>query len=415
MKIKGVSLFPQQRAIADDVVRNNTAHFFTILAGRQSGKSVLLSQFIFFYGLNFKKKILVVTPYADQYLQIFDKVIELTAGTDIIDKSNRSEKTIKFKNGTVIAFRSTEKPDNIRSLTAEIVLLDEAALLRKNVIEDYIIQCTTAYSRTFKILLFSTPRGKKNSFFDYYAKGLDKSNPRYECYKMTYKGNPRISEEEIECRRKEMSEARFRQEYLAEFTEGGSIFNYKNCATITKFEPPAANIKYYAGLDLGRKDSTVLTIMNSRGQIVYIYKVENKTWEFIIENILKQLNIYKPLCLIEVNNVGDRIYEEIHSKYYNTLPIYTSNRNKELYIKGLEVMFDKQEIQIPTEDLFEELHIQLDSFEEGETATGKVKFAGKKAHDDMVMSLALCAKCWKENGYFDDNAIRGVWAGKKRF
>jgi len=185
-KYKGIKLHSQQKRIAEDIIQSPATHI-CINSGRQAGKSVLLIQLLMYYSINFTDNILIVAPFVNQAIKIFDDFIKLTAGSELVKKSNRTEKTIKLNNGAEIFFKSGENPDVIRSGSYRFIFMDEAAFIKKGVFEEHIEPTTIAQSKKgVKIFMFSTPRGK-NDFYKYCMKG--KSNDSYYAYyKMSTRG-----------------------------------------------------------------------------------------------------------------------------------------------------------------------------------------------------------------------------------
>ena len=112
---------------------------------------------------------------------------------------------------------------------------------------------------------------------------------------MNYKDNPYYDLNEIEDAKKTLPESIFRQEYEAEFIDdGGSVFeNITQLSTINEFiVNKRSGERYFAGLDLARQnDYTVLTIINQRKEVVYVYRANKKSWESIV-NDFKVMDIF---------------------------------------------------------------------------------------------------------------------------
>lgn len=74
-----------------------------------------------------------------------------------------------------------------------------------------------------KLILMSTPFGKRGHFYEAWDKGGD----AWERIKVTAEENPRISKEFLEEERKAMGKWWFMQEYMCEFLDPiDSVFSY---------------------------------------------------------------------------------------------------------------------------------------------------------------------------------------------
>ncbi len=134
-------------------------------------------------------------------------------------------------------------------------------------------------------LMISTPRGK-GWFYDVYRRGQGR-DPDYESWNNPSWSNPHLDAEWIERERTRVSERVYRQEYGAEFVEGsGAVFrNVRECAVGT-FAAPERKETYYGGLDLAKvEDYTVLVIMNSKCEVVFVDRFHRLDWSLQIQRI----------------------------------------------------------------------------------------------------------------------------------
>lgn len=372
-----------------------------INASRQSGKSFLLKQLILYFGINEVVDTLVVSPYNSQNTKIFDEVNKAIRNSNIIKKANRSEKIIELINGSTITFKSAENPTAIRGGTYKYVFCDEQAYFKEGVFQT-VIAPTTAAKKGARFFIFSTPRGK-NEFYDLCVLGQNNDEKSYAYYYMSYKENPNMDVEFVEECRKRYPKAKFAQEFLGEFVDAASVFDYINCALLDEWVEPQEGIKYYVGVDLAnKKDRTVVTVMDEDGTVVFIYAITNSSWKKIVEDIVLICKKYNNAeALVEINSPGDVVYELLTDVYYSLTPIYTQNANKQEYIEELIKAFGDGEVFIPTKRLCPELHTELDTFEMSYSPkTRKIVYSARVGfHDDHIISLALANKCKKDNWY----------------
>jgi hypothetical protein len=412
MKIyKGARLHDGQKRIIKNLIAGNEK-INCINAARQSGKSFMLQQLLLYFSLNEKCDILVVSPINSQNLKIYDSVFNALFKSGVIIHSNRTEKTLRMINNSVIYFKSAENYDNIRSGTYKYVFCDEFAFFKKDAWVDA-INPTMAAKKGSRAFLFSTPRGK-NNFWEYCVLGQNTEELNYSYNYMSYLENPHMDLEFVEECKKRYPPAKFDQEFMGAFIDSATVFDgFESCATINNFEKPIAGKKYYAGIDLANKvDRTVVTIIDENGRVVYIYSVHHSSWKVIVEKILKILTEYNdPDTLVEINSIGDVIFEMLSDKYNNLFPIFTANNNKQIYIEDLIKEFSDKTISIPIRKCCEYLHEELDTFEMNYSPKSrKIIYSARVGfHDDHVISLALANKSRKDNKYVNEDNGYGVY------
>ena len=220
---------------------------------------------------------------------------------------------------------------------------------------------------------------------------------------MHYSDNPMYDMEEVLDAKKVLPDAIYRQEYEAEFIDdGGEVFrNVKANQTITEWSEPIQGEKYFAGIDIGKTDSTVLTIMDSKGNIAYIHRISDTSYDNIIQSLVSVLTIFNPLTYVEVNSVGDVVFDMLIKQYRNLVAWTNNNKSKTDMIELLVKDFSTNAIKIPTKDLFKELDFELSVFTfEYNPKTRTIKYAAQPPHhDDCVISLALSNLCRTENRF----------------
>ena len=237
----------------------------------------------------------------------------------------------------------------------------------------------------------STPAGK-NWFYDLFQKGISNEYPDYISIQTDSYNNPLISTKEVEEARKSLPDHIFKQEYLAEFVDdGGTVFqDIDRYCVLEEYPQPIG--RTYCGIDLGRaQDYTVVTVYDEQGRIVHIYRDRQKTWDIIVSNIVKVLRQYKPTVFVEVNSIGDVVYEMIKKQYPNTFPFQTNTHSKQNMIEDLIIALNNGELQLPSKTLNIDLYNELQTFTYVYNPnTRNVKYEGKKGfHDDIIMSLGI--------------------------
>ena len=196
-----------------------------------------------------------------------------------------------------------------------------------------------------KVLILSTPKGK-NQFYNLF--NLAEHNSNYISFRGSSYDNPFIDPEEIKEAERNLPDHVFKQEYLAEFLDNGSSV-FRNIKECVKTSVNTSSL--YAGIDLGRSDDyTVLTIVDSNNIEVYSERWRHMEWSSIINNIVIQLNKFRPNTLVESNGAQDAIFEQIRNKVsYNKnsiQPFVTTSKSKQNIVEDLIVKFENKDIGI---------------------------------------------------------------------
>ena len=94
---------------------------------------------------------------------------------------------------------------------------------------------------------------------------------------------------------------------------------------------------------------------------------------------------------MEVNNIGDVIYEQLKREYRNIQPFITTNASKQNIIEDLIYGLNERNILLPSQDLFSPLYSELTTFTYTYSPkTRRIQYSAiEGAHDDIIMSLAI--------------------------
>jgi hypothetical protein len=378
-------------------INNERYKYYVLNIGRQFGKSLLAVNQCMFWALNSRCSIAWVSPIYRQASKVYDEVIRAFEGSNIITKKDGTNLSITFANGSTLQFFSAERYDNIRGFTFDYLVCDEFAFMDEKAWTE--VLRATVLVKGKKVLLISTPKGK-NHFYNIYQ--LDGVNTQYKSFSMTSYDNPLINPSEIDDAKQTLPLHVFEQEYLGKFIDGGAGI-FKDFPI--KESPQAAN-KYFAGVDLGRADDyTVITVFNQYGEMVHIERIRHNTWDVIVSKVVAVINHYKAIVLIEVNSIGDALFEQIKPKCYNSFnvrPFITTSKSKQDIIEQLVVASANKEVTALNVDWFLK---ELDVFTfEYNPKTKNVRYAAPSGfHDDGVMSAAIgyeCFKKWNKTGNY---------------
>jgi hypothetical protein len=386
MKYKGFKPYEFQKQIIDDVI-NKEDLFYTMVCGRQIGKTLLLINMLLYYGINYPRiTLLWVSPYYSMAVKVLSQILDAIEFTPITKEANKSEKIISLVNGTRIYFRSAEKPETIRGLSIDYAFLDEAQDISDDAFNKAILPTLTAKGK--KCLIAGTPKSK-NWFYQYFQRGSEKN---YNSYTAPSSISPYVSEDFLKEQRESLPPAVFNQEFMAEWQEGdGEVFtNIDGVCILDSY--PSTKERTYGGLDIGTKqDYSVLTILDRSGRVVYIWRERSLEYTQIVDKVVYLCNQYKTDLMIEANSIGDAVYEMIRKKYKNVKPFITTNTSKENIIRRLISDIADGGLELPSPNLFQPLYQELQMFQYKYLPSGRVSYEAMSGfHDDTVMSLAIC-------------------------
>ena len=408
ISVQGFTPHKKQQEIINACLDDNVKYIIAN-CGRQVGKSFLGINIILKWLLEDNNSIgMWVAPIFAQSKKVFQELALSLASSGLTKSVNKSDLTITFINGSIMYFRSAEREDNLRGNTLTYLVVDEAAYIKNNVWSE--VLRATILVKGKKVLFLSTPKGR-NWFYEMAMRGDSEDYPQYKTIKASSFDSPYISEEELVDAKNSLPDGIYRQEILAEFLDdGGEVFSSLEINSVLNSYPPfVSGEKYYAGLDVGRaNDYTVLTILNSNGDVVNIYKQRQNSWNIIVSEVVKVLRTYNARCIIEINGVGDPVYEQIKKQYSNVEPFVTTNDSKQNIIEELIMTMNEGKIKLPSKDLNPDLYKELSVFTyEYSPKTRRVKYGAPNGfHDDMVMSLAMANECFKKKINYGKYVVR---------
>jgi hypothetical protein len=197
---------------------------------RQSGKSTISSVLGLHTALYTPDSlVLLLSPSLRQSQELFRKLKDCynAVACDALPKIiEESALRLEFDNGSrVVALPGSEQ--TVRGFSAvSLLILDEAS-----VIEDALYQSLRPMLAVSdgRIILLSTPRGKRGFFFDVWSGG----NDDWHRTRITAQECPRISPEWLDNERKTIPDFWFRQEFGCEFVEtSDQLFSYEDIQAI---------------------------------------------------------------------------------------------------------------------------------------------------------------------------------------
>lgn len=375
MQIVIPELHVNQQEIID-----SPARFRVVMCGRRFGKSELAQLEIIFEAIK-GNAVAYITPTYQLAKTFFNKLIKT-----IPFENNKSDLIINFPNDGSVMFFTGERLDNLRGRKFHLVVIDEASFIPN--LEDGWLNSIRPTLTDYKgrALFLSTPKGK-NYFYNLFMKSGEND---WQGFKFTTYDNPYIDKGEIDDARRQLPEAVFEQEYMANPMENAAN-PFGSSHIFGCIQPLSTNPAKYYGIDLAKSvDWTCIVGLDEYGNVSHFDRFQ-KDWKQTKEHILT-LDKNRPI-IIDSTGVGDAITEDLQ-KHFNAMHgfKYTSSSKQQL-MELLASTIHKREVGFPDGHIRQE----LDLFEYQYTSTGVRYNAPDGFHDDCVNALALAVKCRNEH------------------
>lgn len=408
MKLKfNINLTKTQKK-AYNVLKQGDTKVLVCRWSRQCGKSVLAEILLIEYLSKPKLYSAYISPTFALGRKVFKEIVQLLDGTGLIKSANASTLTIESVVGATLQFFSIEAYQAIRGHTISGILVCDEAAFYPDILpsgEDIwgsILQPITK-ARKPKILIISTPRGKRGMFYNLYNKAIN-NQVGYKQITASIYDDELVTQDQIDEIKNSIPARSFQEEYEVQFLDSSLTFfeGFEKCFK----ELTHSYDKTWIGIDLSGdgQDDTIVTKINGRNEVecITVKGSLDTKYQQIAEIINQSYNLQG--CYVEQNGLGAPMYNEIQKlvRHKNLIrPWTTTNSTKEDIVSALAVQIAKEEITFDEDD--KQLFYQLSTFTATLSKTNKLVFKGAgSSHDDMVMSLAIALRC-KTDYKYDKN------------
>jgi hypothetical protein len=297
---------------------------------------------------------------------------------------NKARLRIAFNRGS-IEFKSADTPDNLRGSGLDFVVLDECAFMQESVWSQVVqpmLLTTMGHA-----LFISNPNGR-NWFYKLHLQSRQDESGVWSNFHHTSYGNPHNAPDELERIKGEIPESVFRQEYLAEFVEGGgAVFRGIDDAVRT---PPPREGRVVFGVDWGQvADYTVIVAMDTiTKQVIEVDRFREIGWDVQRGRLQAMADRLKPaLVLAELNSIGSPNVEALQRTGMRIDGFVMTHASKVQLINSLQLAFEQRTIILPK---YPTMLDELQSYTMKRTASGVYQYnAPTGLHDDTVIALAL--------------------------
>ena len=301
---------------------------------------------------------------------------------------SRSDRTIETTRGGFLGVFSGDNIDSIRGEAFHLVVIDEAARIPEDAWSDAVMPTLADYGG--QSVLISTPKGK-NWFFAEWVRGQSDGEHVMSWQAPTNANpNPNIRRA-FDLVRDRVSEDTFRQEWLAEFVEGGTVFRGVTAAA-TAIEQPARQTghEYVMGVDWAQSnDFTVLTVLDiTTNEVAAIARFNQVDYHTQLNRLEAMYERFRPHVIIsEKNSMGGPLSEALIMRGLPVQMFTTTNATKLEIIQSLALAFEQRAIGILPDPV---LLNELQAYEQDRLPSGAWRYSAPAGmHDDTVMSLAL--------------------------
>lgn len=392
---------------AQTQIKDSQARFRVVCAGRRFGKSQLCTALCIEAALLGGRAWWVVPVYATgaPAFRLLMNMANQIPDTAI----NRSDRLVTFPNGGTVQVRTADAPDLLRGDSLDLVVCDEAAFMPALETLWIDVLRPTLTDRQGRAIFISTPNGR-NYFWRLFQYGQDPARRDWQSWQFPTSANPYISAGEIESARRDMPEQRFSAEFLAEFTEGGSVFrNVRELATGKPQPGPQPGHEYTIGVDWGRTgDYTVICVYDAtERRVAHLDRFTGIPYDVMLGRVRTAIEKWRPVkTIVERNSMGQAMLETLQKMRLpgRLIGFTTTNESKGQLVDSLALALERRAITLldnPT------LLGELAAYRAETLPSGLIRYSAPAGgHDDTVMALMLAYAPHSESGPAE---LRQTW------
>ena len=179
-------------------------------------------------------------------------------------KTNETNLSVEFSNGSVLELKGVERPDNLLGSGLNGVVLDEYATdtFGSSPVWKEIIRPSLSDKHGWAIIC-STPRGY-NHFYEMFSMAENDKSGEWEAWRFPSSTNPTLTKKELESARRELGEDLYAQEYEAEFRKrSGLVYNEfdREVHVLDELEELVGRWSLEVGIDFGGAHPTAVVFV----------------------------------------------------------------------------------------------------------------------------------------------------------
>jgi hypothetical protein len=413
-EMKNLNEFIELDKWQEEVILESSSHI-AIRAGRQVGKSTVVSLKAALYALqNPKKTVLIIASVDRQAQLLFEKVVETILFLDKSQVGTKKDKPtkhyMKLKNGTKIHCLPTGRSGyGIRGYTVDLLIADEAAFIPEEVWVAVVPMLATTKGR---IILLSTPFGRSGYFYECFQ---DKD---YKTWAISSEKCERIPKEFLEKQKAKMTKLQYAQEFKGEFLEElKALFSrdlIDSCMSLDSwiFKPLR---EYYLGVDVARYggDENAFVVIEyidkDNLKLVNVQTTDTITTADTIERIIELNRIYNfRKIYIDDGGLGAPILDVLLENSSTKSKIIGINNAS----RSIEAGFEGRKKKLLKEDLYGNL---LRLMEQGKiTMIKNINLLNSLLSIQFEYTDDKNLKIWGKYSHITEAAIRAAWCAKDK-
>ena len=184
----------------DDIFFNDS-RFRVVVAGRRFGKTFLSTYELLKHALQSKSQnCWYVAPTYKAAKEIAWNMLVDAIPDGYMTKKNETALSIDLRNGSSIALKGAEKPDNLRGRALDFCVLDEFADMRPEAWHEVLRPSLS--DRRGSALFIGTPKGR-NHFYDLWTRGVD-GQESWEAFQYTTIDGGNVDPDEIKAAKNDL-------------------------------------------------------------------------------------------------------------------------------------------------------------------------------------------------------------------
>lgn len=321
-----------------------------------------------------------VAPVYQQAEIAFSRMRSQVSSTSFF-KVNETKLRLTLPTGSLIEFKSAEKPDNLYGDDVYAAIFDEFTRAKESA---WTALRTTLTATRGKCKFIGNVRGKKNWGYKLGQKARS-GEPGYEYFKITAQDAVEagiLEALEIQQAKRDLPENAFKELYMAEaLDDQANPFGIQHIAN--QVRPMSHSVPVAFGIDLAKSvDWTVVTGLDQEGNICFFDRWQSD-WGQTRQRIIAIVG--PTAAFIDSTGVGDPIAEDIRKECGNVENYHFTSQSKQKIMEGLASGLQRGKVTV-LEGIMRE---ELESFEFEYSRTGVKYTAPSGSHDDCVCSLAL--------------------------
>ena len=364
-----------------------------IVAGRRGGKTTgvaILAADMFMAG----RHILEAAPTQDQterFWEVIKQYFEEPIAAGFIYK-NETKRVLELPNGGRLRTKTAWDADTLRGDYADLLILDEFADMDFTAWDE--VGAPMLLDNDGDAIFIGTPK-RRNHFFRMYQTAIGDDTKRWDAWHFTSFDNPHLSREALAEITRDMTQAAYQQEIMAEFLEGeGAVFrNIDACMGAPLDVDPKDHAGHtilagvdwakqsdYTAISLGCRECRVEVARDRFNQIDYVFQRQR------LKALCEKHNVAR--VMVELNSIGEPNFESLQRDGLPVIGFQTTATSKPPLIENLALALERAEWQFQDDPVWTG---ELEAYEmKMNPITNRTTYSAPEGmHDDTVMARAL--------------------------